>query len=112
MKWWKDITQDKNGHTVAKDLFKALAFFAGLVYMFVLVPAIILVTPNHLVLPLEVGVTLLGAGLSLEIVKEVKGYYQRKTADGTGEPLADPCATCGATATDTSTSSGSSDPVV
>ncbi|MBX0290102.1 hypothetical protein K3G63_06610 [Hymenobacter sp. HSC-4F20] len=88
--WFKEITQDKNGHTVAKDLFKALAFFAGLVYLFLMVPAIILLTPTHIVLPLEIGVTLLGSGLSLEIVKEVKGYYQRKTADSENNALATP----------------------
>lgn len=87
---WKEITTDKNGHTVAKDLFKAVAFFSGLIYLFVLVPAIILLTPNHIVLPLEVGVTLLGSGLSLEVIKEVKGYYQRKTQDDNAAPLATP----------------------
>jgi len=85
-KTWAEITQDQAGHTVAKDLFKALSYLAGIFYLFVLVPFILLKT--GITLPLEVAIILLGNGLSLDVIKEVKNYNLRRTADATGAPLA------------------------
>jgi hypothetical protein len=85
-KTWREITQDQAGHTVAKDLFKALSYLAGIFYLFLLVPFILLRT--GITLPLEVAIILLGNGLSLDVIKEVKNYNLRRTADGTGAPLA------------------------
>lgn len=93
---WQDITTDyKTGHTVFKDWAKAWSFVAGLIYLFFLVPAVIILTlilrPEHdpVVLPLEIGVVLLGNGVSIQAIKEVSGYYQRKTKDADG-PLVQP----------------------
>lgn len=85
-KTWREITQDSAGHTVAKDLFKALSYIGGIVYLFLLVPFILLKT--GITLPIEVAIILLGNGLSLDVIKEVKNYNLRRTADGTGAPLA------------------------
>ena len=63
-------------------------------YLFLLVPAVIFLTlwlrPEHepLVLPLEVGVALLGNGVALQGIKEVASYFARKSADGNAQPLA------------------------
>lgn len=96
MSVWSNITQDANGHTNAKDYFKALSFYAGLVYLFVLVPGVIglclWLRAEHepVILPLEIGLILLGNGVSMQAIKEVSGYFARKSADGNAQPLAKP----------------------
>ncbi|GGF26344.1 hypothetical protein GCM10011383_42340 [Hymenobacter cavernae] len=89
--WFRDITTNaKTNHVVALDLFKALSFFAGLFYFLLLVPTVILVTPSHLVLPMEPGFFLTANGFGLQVVKEGAKYLARKTADDQGNPLATP----------------------
>jgi len=86
---WQDLTQNPiTGHYVGKDFFKTVSYALGVVYLFLLVPALLLAT--KVLLPLEVGIVLLGNGLSLDIIKEVKGYNLRRTADGAGNALATP----------------------
>lgn len=63
-----------------------MSYIAGIFYLFLLVPLILLRT--GITLPLEVAIILLGNGLSLDVIKEVKNYNLRRTADGTGAPLA------------------------
>ena len=88
---WADITRDPvTGHTVAKDLYKALSFFAGLGYLLVLVPTVVLLTPANLVLPLEPGMALVTLAFGFQTLKEVSRYFQRKTADSAGQVLVEP----------------------
>ena len=88
---WADITRDpKTGHTVAKDYFKALSFYGGLLYLLVLVPAVVLLTDPHLVLPIEPGVVMILLAFGLVGAKIVDNYLNRKTADDSGQPLAVP----------------------
>lgn len=87
MKIWSDLTKnDKTGHYVGKDVFKTVSYVLGIVYLFVLVPGILLT--NGTLLPLEVAILLLGNGISLDVIKEVKGYNLRRTADSSGNALA------------------------
>lgn len=89
-KTWPEITTDpKTQRTVAKDYFKAIAFFAGLLYLLVLVPGIVLLTPSHLVLPLEPGIALVMLAFGLQALKEGSNYLNRKTRDADG-PLYEP----------------------
>jgi hypothetical protein len=88
---WRDITTDhQTGHTVFKDWSKAISFLAGLVYLFVLVPGVLLLTAwlrpekEPIVLPVEVGVALLGTGLTTQLIKEYFGQRNRKTQDEDG----------------------------
>ncbi len=90
MSTWKDITCDKDGHVVAKDLYKAQSFYAGLFYLLVLVPAVVLLTPSSLVLPIEPGLALVTLAFSIQVIKEVSNYFNRKTADSYGQVLAEP----------------------
>jgi hypothetical protein len=96
---WSNITKDANGHTVAKDYFKAISFFAGLIYLVILVPAVILLClkfrPEHepVILPIEIGVTLLGSSAYFQAAKEFSAYFARKSADGNAQPLSKPGAT-------------------
>ena len=91
MSTWTDITTDpKTGHTVAKDLYKAQSFYAGLLYLLVLVPGVVVLTPAHLVLPIEPGLALVTLAYGLQTLKEVSNYFNRKTADGAGQPLTEP----------------------
>ena len=93
MSTWSDLTT-YNGKVSAKAYYKALSFAAGLVYLFVMTPALFMATlllrPEHepYVLPVEVGVALLGNGVVLQAIKEFSGYFDRKSADGNGNPLA------------------------
>lgn len=83
---WKDITTDpRTGHTVAKDLFKAQAFYAGLFYLLLLVPATKLWL--HEDLTTAPGVLLLGLAFGVQALKEGSNYLNRKTADDSGNPL-------------------------
>jgi hypothetical protein len=88
---WRDITTDhKTGHTVFKDWSKAISFLAGLVYLFLLVPTVLLLTAwlrpekEPIVLPVDVGVALLGTGLTTQLIKEYFGQRNRKTQDEDG----------------------------
>ena len=86
MKIWSDLTQNNTtGHYVGKDVFKTVSYLLGIVYLFVLVPGILLTCGT--LLPLEVAVLLLGNGISLDVIKEVKGYNLRRTADSAGNAL-------------------------
>jgi hypothetical protein len=83
MSIWRDITTDpKTGHTVAKDLYKAQSFYAGLFYLLVLVPGVVLVTPAHLVLPIEPGLALVTLAFGFQTLKEVSRYFNRKPEEG------------------------------
>jgi hypothetical protein len=98
---WLDITTDVNTkHTVAKDLYKALAFFAGLLYLVFLLPLVYILSAvwcpperQPLLLPSDVGFILLGIGTSIQVLKEVSGYFGRKTADASGQVLTEPGST-------------------
>lgn len=90
-RWWRDITQDpRTHHVVAKDLYKAISFFAGLFYLLVLVPAVVMLTSNRLVLPLESGMALVTLAFGLQTLKEVASFFNRRTKDAKGYPLVEP----------------------
>lgn len=83
---WKDITTDhQTGHTVAKDLFKAQAFYLGAFYLVVLMPVAKLVF--HEDLTTAPGMLLLGLAFGVQALKEGSNYLNRKTADDSGNPL-------------------------
>jgi hypothetical protein len=91
---WQDITTDHvTHHTVFKDWSKAVAFVAGLVYLFILMPAVLLLTawlrPEHdpIVLPIDAGVALLGTGILQQVTKEYFAQRDRKTQDEDGALL-------------------------
>lgn len=87
MKIWNDLTQNHaTGHYVGKDVFKTISYVLGTIYLFVLVPTILLF--RGVLLPIEVAIILFGQGVTLDVIKEVKGYNLRRTADGDGNALA------------------------
>lgn len=88
---WADITRDpKTGHTVAKDYFKAVSFFGGLFYLLALIPAVVLLTDEHVVLPEAPGITMVLLAFGLVGAKIIDNYLNRKTADDSGNPLVAP----------------------
>ena len=85
MKIWTDITKH-NGVYVAKDVFKALAFFTGLGICI----GSAISSGYGLQISTEPAVLLLLLSFGLQTGKAVENYFQRRTADDNGSPLAVP----------------------
>lgn len=86
-KWWADITQSPPGHTVAKDLFRAQAFYAGLFLCFWIAYADY---QKGRPISAEPALFLIGYALGVQGLKMYEKYQNRKTADDAGNPLAVP----------------------
>ncbi|GAA4393647.1 hypothetical protein [Hymenobacter koreensis] len=86
-KWWRDITENPPGHTVAKDLFRAQAFYAGLALCFIKAGADVVANRD---VSAEPAIFLLGYALGVQGLKMYEKYQDRKTADDKGNPLAVP----------------------
>ena len=85
MNTWKEITTDHTtGHVIAKDLFKAWAFFGGYVYLLALVPAVFLLSAKNLLLPPEPGYALLTLSFGVQGLKMAGEFLNRKTRDSDG----------------------------
>ena len=88
---WHDLTRDpKTGAVIAKDYYRALSFFGGLVYELGLTPAVVLVTKEHIIIPQEPGITMILLAFGLTGAKVLDNYLNRQTADASGNPLAVP----------------------
>ncbi|MBG8552366.1 hypothetical protein [Hymenobacter guriensis] len=85
-KWWRDITENPPGHTVAKDLFRAQAFYAGLLLCFAKAVAECMGKD----LSAEPALFLLAYALGASGLKAYEKFQDRKTADSAGNPLAVP----------------------
>ncbi|MCC2547729.1 hypothetical protein LJY25_14835 [Hymenobacter sp. BT175] len=86
-KWWRDITENPPGHTVAKDLFRAQAFYAGLALCFWIAYADFRQGRG---ISFEPALFLLSYALGASALKAYEKFQDRKTADGAGNPLAVP----------------------
>ena len=74
-KIWQDITLDKNGNYVAKDVFKAIAFLVGLLIIVFAAGACYF----GKVIAIEGGLILLSLAFGIQTVKDVVGFLHNKT---------------------------------
>ena len=86
MKIWRNLTQDANGHYIGKDTFKTLAFIGG----FAIIVGAAITSGFGIHMEIAGGVFLLGLAFGLQGLKGAEQYFQRKTADTAGNPLATP----------------------
>lgn len=87
--FWRDITTDPvTGHTIAKDLFKAQAFYAGLLLCFVSAGSDVWGRGREV--SIEPALFLLAYALGAQGLKEYGKFQDRRTADANGQPLAVP----------------------
>ena len=74
-KIWQDITLDKNGRYVAKDVFKAVSFIVGLLIMVFAAAACCF----SKTIGIEGGLILLSLAFGIQTVKDVVGFLHTKT---------------------------------
>ncbi|SNR92821.1 hypothetical protein [Hymenobacter mucosus] len=88
LKTWRDITVDtRTGHTVAKDLFKATAFYVGVSLCCFIAYADF--NKGRPISP-EPALFLLAYSLGAAGLKVYENYANRKTATDAGQPLTEP----------------------
>lgn len=89
MSIWADLTKNpKTGHYVAKDVFRTLSFFAGLLLCFVVAAADVYGGGREV--SAEPALFLLAFALGAQGLKQYEVQQNRRTADANGQPLAVP----------------------